>query len=308
MIDPDSHPLNQDELDLLHNWCSTTYLSFSSAWDFDPELWRTIILRTASRHPSLLEGISALSALQLAHRSSRQDVPRQKALLNSAYTHQRNAQSGLNDILQHYPGNADHDVLFKLYEILVVFEFASIQHFRSPSSSSALDVLSQIFRHLRASTTNLARLVNGIYEQKVAKKPPIPRMPNTFEVAISKLRRLNSQTQDDNPKRKPVYDEATKQLALCLGYMSWSSKPGIVELSWFLFISDEMMGLIADRQPMALAILAHYCALLYHLRDQWWVADVGIRVLEDIGHLLGHEGISAISWVVDVTGVCPAGL
>ena len=308
MIDPESHPLNQDERDLLYNWCSMTYLSFSSAWDFDPELWRTIILRTASRHPSLLEGISALSALQLAHRSSRQDIPRQKALLNSAYTHQRNAQSGLNDILQRYPGTADRDVLFNLYEILFVFKFASIQHFQPSSSSSALDDMNQIFHQLRTSTTNLAKLVNNIHERKVAKKPPILLMPNTFEVAISKLRRLNSQTQHDSPKRRPIYDEAIKQLASCLGYMSWSSNPGVVELSWFLFISDEMMGLIADRQPMALTILAHYCAILYHLRDQWWVADVGIRVLEDIGHLLGHEGISAISWVVDVTGVCPAAL
>ena len=64
-----------------------------------------------------------------------------------------------------------------------------------------------------------------------------------------------------------------------------------------------MMGLIADRQPMALAILAHYCALLYHLRDQWWVADLGIRALKDISNLLGHEGISTLGWAIDVTGV-----
>lgn len=310
MIDPESHSLNQDELELLSNWRSMTYLSFSSTWDFDPELWRTVILQMTLHHPSLLEGIFALSTLQLAHRSSRQDDPRQKSLLNSAYTHRRNAQSGLDDLLQHYPGTADRDVLFMLYEILVVFGFASIQHFRSSSSSSALDDMSQVLRQLRASTTNMAELVNEIYEQKSsnAKEPSIPTMPNTFEMAISTLRRLNSQTQHDNPKRRPIYHEAIKQLASCLGYMSWSSKPGIIELSWFLFISDEMMGLIANRQPMALAILAHYCAVLYHLRDRWWVADLGTRVLEDISHLLGHEGISAISWAIEVTGVCPTAL
>lgn len=305
MINPESHPLNQDELELLSNWCSVTYLSFSSVWDFDPEVWRTIILRTALHHPSLLEGIFALSALQLAHRSSRQDIPRQKALLKSAYTHKRNAQSGLDNLLQHYPGSVDHDVLFMLYDILVIFEFASIQHFHSSSSSSALDVISRIFRHLRTSTTNLASIVNKIHKQKIAKKPSNPTMPNTFEVAISMLKRFNSQTQHDNPKKRPIYDEAIKQLASCLAYTSWSSKPGIAELSWFLFIPDEMMGLIVDRQPMALIILAHYCAILYHLRDQWWVADLGARVLEDISRFLGHEGISPIRWVIDVTGVCP---
>lgn len=304
MIDPESHHLNQDELELLSNWRSMTYLSFSSAWDFDPELWRTTILRTALHPPSLLEGIFALSALQLSYRSSRRDDPRQKGLLNSAYTHKRNTQSGLDDLLQRYTGVADRDVHFMLYEILVVFEFASVQYFQSSSSSSALDGMSQIFRQLRTSTTNLTKLVNEIREQKVAKAKR-PSMPNTFEVAISTLRRLNSQIQHDNPKRRLIYDEAIKQLASCLGYMSWSSKPGIVELSWVLFISDEMMELIAVRQPIALTILAHYCAVLYHLRDQWWVADLGTRVLKDICRLLGHEGISTISWAIDVTGVCP---
>lgn len=307
MVDPEAHILNQDELELLSNWCSTTYQSFSSAWDFDPKVWRSIIIRTALHHPALLEGIFALSALQLAHRSSRQDASQQKCLLNSAYTYKKKAQSGLDYLVQHYLENADRGVLFMLCNILVVFEFASIQHFRSSScsssSSSALDDMSQIFRQLRASTTNLAKIVNEIREQKVAKEASSPTMPNTFGLAILMLRRLNAQ--HDNLERRPIYDEAIKQLASCLEYMAWSSKPGIVELSWFLIISDEMVGLVADRQPMALTILAHYCAILYHLRDQWWLADLGTRVLKEISHLLDHEQISTLSWVIDVTGVCP---
>ena len=144
---------------------------FSSVWDFDPETWITIILRTALHHPSLLEGIFVLSALQFAHRSSRRHSSQQKSLLNSAYTHKENALSGLHDLQQH-PGAADCGVLFRLYEILVAFEFASIQHFQSSSLSSALDDMSQIFHQLRASTTNLTHIVNKIREQKIAKKKP----------------------------------------------------------------------------------------------------------------------------------------
>lgn len=292
--------LNQDELELLSNWCSTTYESFSSAYTFDPKVWKSIIIRTALSHPALLEGIFALSALQLAYRSTRHDD-----LLNSAYTHKKNAQSGLHEL-----ETADRGVPFMLCNILVVFEFAGIQRFPpssssfSSSSSSALDDMSQIFLKLRASTTNLAELVNETREQKVAKEAPSPAMPSTFGLAILMLRRLN--TQHDDLGKKPIYDQAINQLASCLEYMAWGSKPGIVELSWFLIISDEMMGLIADRQPMALTILAHYCVILYHLRNQWWVADLGTGVLKDISHLLGPEQLPAISWVMDVTGVCPS--
>src|SRR5699024_12277433 len=64
---------SQDELELLSHWCSTTYQSFSAAYNFDPDVWRSIIIRTALHHPALLQGIFALSALQLAYRSTRQD-------------------------------------------------------------------------------------------------------------------------------------------------------------------------------------------------------------------------------------------
>lgn len=292
--------LSQDELELVSNWCSTTYQSFSAAYNFDPDVWRSLIVRTALHHPALLEGIFALSALQLAYRDTRQD-----GLLNSAYTHKKNAQSGLD------LDTTDRGVSFMLCNILVVFEFASIQRFPSSSfspstssSSSALDDMTQIFLQLRASTTNLAELVNNNREQKVSKEAPSPAMPSTFGLAILMLRRLNAQ--HDDVGKRPIYDEAINQLASCLEYMAWGSTPGIAELSWFLIISHEMMGFITDRQPMALTILAHYCVILYHLRNQWWVADLGTGVLKDISRFFGPEQLSTISWVMDVTGVCPS--
>ena len=303
--------LSQDELELVSNWCSTTYQSFSAAYNFDPDVWRSLIVRTALHHPALLEGIFALSALQLAYRGTRQD-----GLLNSAYTHKKNAQSGLE------LDTTDRGVSFILCNILVVFEFASILRFPSSSpsassssssssfspstssSSSALDDMTQIFLQLRASTTNLAELVNDTREQKVSKEAPSPAMPSTFGLAILMLRRLNAQ--HDDVGKRPIYNEAINQLASCLEYMAWGSTPGIAELSWFLIISDEMMGFIADRQPIALTILAHYCVILYHLRNQWWVADLGTGVLKDISRFFGPEQLSTISWVMDVTGICPS--
>lgn len=298
--------LTQDELELLSHWCSTTYQSFSAAYNFDPDVWRSIIIRTALHHPALLQGIFALSALQLAYRSTRQD-----GLLNSAYAYKKSAQDGLGQLEA-----ADRGVSFMLCNILVVFEFASIQRFPSASSSpsaspslsssssSALDDMTQIFLQLRSSTTNLAEVVNDTREQKVANEAPRPAMPSTFGLAILMLRRLN--TQHDDAEKRPIYDDAINQLASCLGYMAWGSTPGIIELSWFLIISDKMMGLITDRQPMALTILAHYCVILYHLRNQWWVADLGTGVLEDISRLLDPEQLSTINWVMDVTGICPS--
>lgn len=299
--------LTQDELDLLSNWYSTTYQSFSAAYNFDPDVWRSIIVRTALHHPALLQGIFALSALQMAYRNTRQD-----GLLNSAYMYKKNAQNGLGQLEA-----ADRGVSFMLCNILVVFEFASIQRFPSTSasspssspslsstSSSALDDMSQIFLQLRSSTTNLAEVVNDTREQRAAKEAPSPAMPSTFGLAILMLRRLNAQHED--AAKRPIYDEAINQLASCLEYMAWGSTPGIIELSWFLIISDEMMGLIVDREPVAMTILAHYCVILYHLRNQWWVGDLGTGVLKDISRLLDPEQLSTISWVMDVTGICPS--
>ncbi|PYH92826.1 hypothetical protein BO71DRAFT_485123 [Aspergillus ellipticus CBS 707.79] len=304
-LESETHTLNQDELKFLANWCSTTYQSFSQAWKND-EMWKVAIIRKALHQPALLKGIFALSALQLAH-SSRHSTIQQETLRSAAHAYRDQACSRLSDEIHYFLEVADYDVLFALCSILVVFEFASTQIVQPSTVPSALESLCEIFRQLRISTKILVDLVDekrdGQMELLVMPREAAPRMPSTFALAISALRRLNER--HDDPEMKCIYEDAIDKLASCLRYMAWGSHPSIVELLWFLRVQNAMIDLIADHQSIALIIVAHYCVVLYHLREQWWMVDLGIGVLREITSLLDRDKLSTITWAMDVTGISP---
>lgn len=53
-------------------------------------------------------------------------------------------------------------------------------------------------------------------------------------------------------------------------------------MTWPVTLSDEYVSLIETRDPMALAILAHYGVIIHLLRDRWWAADAGKRLVHAI--------------------------
>lgn len=126
-------------------------------------------------------------------------------------------------------------------------------------------------------------------------------------MAIFRLARLNVRQKHrglGSQETKMIYGEAIDQLGSCLAYTTHSSDADIVGLSWILRISSEYLDLLQDRKPLALIILAHFCVVMYHLRERWWMGDWGIRVLREICDLLGHHWLEAINWATDATSIC----
>jgi hypothetical protein len=53
-------------------------------------------------------------------------------------------------------------------------------------------------------------------------------------------------------------------------------------MTWPVTLSDDYVSLIETRDPMAIAILAHYGVIIHLLRDRWWAADAGKRLVHAI--------------------------
>ena len=53
-------------------------------------------------------------------------------------------------------------------------------------------------------------------------------------------------------------------------------------MTWPVTLSDNYANLIETRDPMALAILAHYGVIIHLLRTRWWAADAGKRLVHAI--------------------------
>lgn len=168
-----------------------------------------------------------------------------------------------------------------------------------------------MFRQMRESNSVLVGLIDFAQEGEMA--PLVTqhdvdlRMPNTFGVTMLALKGLNvrrEQLELGSQQTGMVYSESIDQLGSCLDYVTRSSDPGIDGLSWILRFPSEYMDLLQDREPLALIILAHYCVVMYHLREQWWMGDLGVRILREVCGLLGRDRLAMINWAIDATGIC----
>lgn len=84
-----------------------------------------------------------------------------------------------------------------------------------------------------------------------------------------------------NNANAEFHSNAISELSQAMGsYCSGGIMSGI--MTWPVTLSDEYVGLIEARDPMALAILAHYGVIIHLLQDRWWAADSGKRLVHAI--------------------------
>jgi len=65
-------------------------------------------------------------------------------------------------------------------------------------------------------------------------------------------------------------------------------------------IQSRFIDLVKDQQPRALAVLAHYFALLASFRSVWWIGDTGRREVQALTTVLSGKWHDLMSWPLNV--------
>jgi hypothetical protein len=65
-------------------------------------------------------------------------------------------------------------------------------------------------------------------------------------------------------------------------------------------VQSRFIDLIKDQQPRALAVLAHYFALLASFRSVWWIGDTGRREVQALVTILPGKWHDLMSWPLNV--------
>jgi hypothetical protein len=65
-------------------------------------------------------------------------------------------------------------------------------------------------------------------------------------------------------------------------------------------VQSRFIDLIKDEQPRALAVLAHYFALLARFRSIWWIGDTGRREVRALTTVLSGKWHDLMSWPLNV--------
>ncbi|OJJ50616.1 hypothetical protein ASPZODRAFT_126509 [Penicilliopsis zonata CBS 506.65] len=308
--------LTSEDLELFRNWCESTEWSISSPSDAHRSAWHAIIRQQVFEYPILLYSTVALSAMELASGSEVDDHFR------IALDHYSRAIIEFSHTLEKSPTGSN--AAFVSVGILFGFELALLLVGESSESSicslndlndqtlqDTLPSLLTAFIGVLETTKGLvgdSSLIDTVEHSDMGElftqEDPDLDLPNTSTLTILMLKTINSASARDNPSHeKEVYDEVIVQLGQSLEKLAKVVDPLFIALRFLLRIPRRFLTLLATRQPLALAILAHYCAVMHHLRDRWWMGDLGARVLKEISHVLGPDMVDSIQWATDIVGV-----
>ncbi|KAI3150015.1 transcriptional regulator family: Fungal Specific TF [Penicillium roqueforti] len=112
--------LNLNDLELMMQWCNTTFRTLSRNERTDP-IWRYIVPEEALLHPFLMHGVLALSSLHLARTGM--ELTRRASYLNRAVAHQNQALALFRELLGDVK-ESNAKAMFAFAGIVVIYTFA----------------------------------------------------------------------------------------------------------------------------------------------------------------------------------------
>ncbi|KAG2003899.1 hypothetical protein GB937_009262 [Aspergillus fischeri] len=322
-----SEDLNAEDQRLLDNWCNSTEQSLAHGKSKDHP-WQAIIRRETSQHPALRHSTLALSAIELAS-TSEAGTPQRQRHLQAAETHYTQATEKLPNILE-TPTASGPNAAFSTASILFMCDLASSalagegsrsvlpspnnqtptsqeSHDTSHSSCPSLQKLLDLFDTIRAllpSPETLNKVETGALKDLFTQGDPYHQLPSTYTLTILSMKNLNALSAKRVPAHETaVYNDTIANLDNSLEMLTKGGDPTTIALRWMFRIPSRYLDLVREEQPLALIIFAHYCAVLHHLRDRWWMGDLGARLLKEICRLLGPERMGSILWATDIVGI-----
>ncbi|PLN75253.1 hypothetical protein BDW42DRAFT_181035 [Aspergillus taichungensis] len=298
------------DLELTVQWCTATYRSIATSTSVE-KFWQAVPQESIA-HPFLTHGLLALSALHVAATSNES----REESIKTAQNHYSRAIYGFQKAAKSLD-QSTYDAVFAMCHIDLVFCFALPLTVVSPSNNDPIDNLCHILTHLQTSSPTTTATTNPLNKESALNPlhphaPPTheAQMPNTSQLAITALTRLNNTLSQQDPSHPTsTYTTTITHLASALKTLLCSSSEEtttpLSTMQWAYHVPGEFLPLTRQRRPFALVLLAHFAVILHAMRASWWVGEWGERVIRQCGLVLGSKGElrGALGWVVDATGV-----
>ncbi|CAI7595894.1 unnamed protein product [Penicillium glandicola] len=299
--------LNLQDLELMIQWCNSTFHTLSRSERTDP-IWRKYVPEEALSHPFLMHGILALSALHLARTGP---DTRRASYLNRAVAHQNQALALFRELLGDVK-ESNAKAMFAFAGIVVIYTFAFPHTPDVQDPWSCIDDLYQVLI-----------LTRGVHEVIYAPRDfrsyledssfgPILKveevrglLPEDATAMLKQLREANEfcWVRDANHEMQ-VYEEAIanleEMLTWCYGGMTASTIAG----RWAIRLKPRFMELLRERDPLALVMLAHYGVLLMSLKHRWCFDEWCVRVSKAVWAILDDQWRPLVHWAMkEILGV-----
>ena len=293
-----------DELELLHQFTTQTCFTLSDR----PEshaMWQITVPQEGFKHSFLMREMLAISALHLSFlRPDRHDHYTQLA--------NRNQDEALSTF---YPlmTNMDRsncDAFFATSTLIVVYGF------ESPKASESLGFFNSKTEH----SYEWLALIKGVYTIIISVFPWIKNgklsallhdheegpkstsLPSDLDDQLNDLDKLCEQASGGEDAIR-MYKGVLGWLKNCFIRMT-NRTPIDCEVSiaflWPVRLPQEFISRLHDGEPIALIILAHYCVMLHHLDNYWWLNGWATHIVRKIDRELDGGMRSWLEWATAV--------
>ncbi|PYH42218.1 uncharacterized protein BP01DRAFT_140046 [Aspergillus saccharolyticus JOP 1030-1] len=284
--------LNLSDLELMMHWCNSTYKALSRIGKTDV-IWQARVPEEALSHPFLMHGLLALSAIHLAR--TRDEVKR-AAYVSIAVAHEHQALAFFREQLSDI--NASNaKAMFAFASVVVVYTFGFLHPSHAPGTDdpwACINGILQVFTLARGVQQILDKATSTIRNSDWAALFQLDDyddvLPEDERLALDRLHEVNQVCKGQDPAHDlTTYEHAIENLADLMA----AAHQGVTSVRqacrWAMRLRTEFLQLLQEHQPLALVVVAYYCAILHRLRDVWFVDDWGIRVLKAIWQVLDDQ-------------------
>ncbi|KAJ5820538.1 hypothetical protein N7474_006129 [Penicillium riverlandense] len=291
--------LNAADLELMIQWCNSTYENLSRNELTDP-VWRYAVPKEALSHPFLMHGILALSSLHLARTGPEQ--ARRASYLGRAVAHQNQALALFLGVLADI-NETNSKAIFAFVGIVVVYTFGF------PHSPDVQDPWNYVdyFYQVLVLSRGMQQVVRSITDMipGSAFAPLLHRVechaPLTDEdkAVVTRLQEANHicglrDAHHETDVFAATIDNFAEMLGLVRGGVTTSTIAGW----WAIILPQRFLELLRKREPFALVILAHYSALLQYLKHQWCFDEWCVRVAKAVWAVLDDQCRPLVHWAM----------
>ena len=287
--------LNLTDLELMVQWCNSTYETISRSPRLD-RIWRSHVTEEALSQPFLMHGVLAVSALHLAHTGA---DDRRPGYISTAVAHQNQALALFRALLGDInPANAK--AMFCFASLVVVYAFG-FPHVSDSDPASSVNDLYQVFVLSRGVQQVIHQvrtsLLDSPFRTLLQLDEYTPRLPDGTRLALDKLKETNHACGvSDTTHDTAAYESVVDNLAEELGAVHVGIDANTAACRWAIRLKPAYMESLREHRPLALVVLAHYCVLLYQLRQNWCLDRWGARVARAIWSMLDHEWRPMTDW------------
>ncbi|EXM18786.1 hypothetical protein FOTG_13145 [Fusarium oxysporum f. sp. vasinfectum 25433] len=286
------------DLELMHNFCTSTYATLSNDSAIR-DLWRIRIVRLCLNCDYAMLAILSVSALHLSHFSTE----RREFLRERAITYHNQALSIASAFIDAYNDkNAQH--LFAFSILTIYYSFAQTpEHDDGPYPPWVVLIKGCTSFMALAQSTLLVGPFSALL-QKARRR--LELREQTFKTDyMQQLRFFVDETITDS-ERRSVYHDAIHGLNQTYGvfYEVEGDKDLVDIFSWIVFAKD-FLTFVADEEEEALVVLSYFCVLLHKLPCQWWLNSWVNHILTRIYSSVGEVYLTYLVWPMEEIGWLP---